>query len=226
MSKSATDTASHPNRDPESDVEDSASQEIRDLVAEALHCPELQLVLSADFSSARPGYRTRIREALSARVSNAAIDLLDLARVPTHPDYSISITHGRALGGFTLAPLPFWIGFDIEEIERVSAAVASRVQAPGDQPAPSPAHLWVAKEAVFKCLFLGHQPVTSMQIAIQGWTPISDKNYLFRARVPNSETDLNGYGIVVPHRQQLLCFFANASQLRSSLSDRSSSTRE
>ncbi|MCM2280776.1 MAG: 4'-phosphopantetheinyl transferase superfamily protein [Bdellovibrionaceae bacterium] len=199
--------------------------EIRDLAAASLHCPELELELSPDFASSKHDYRLAIRRALATRLPDVAADLLDLERLPSHPRFSISISHGRSFGGYVLAPLPLRIGFDLEESARVQPAIADRIRHPSDDPAPSPAHLWVAKEAAFKCLPIDQQPRTSTKIVVQDWTLLGATNYSCRASTPESGSEFSGYGFITGHRLHLMCFFTDGSQLRSSSADRFSRTR-
>ncbi len=193
---------------------------IRDAAADALAIPELEFIFSDSFSAARPGFRERIRGALAARFPSESARMRDLSQVPRHAEFSISISHDREYGGVAIVPLPSRVGFDIEETGRVTQAIAERVRGAGDAPAPSPAHLWVAKEATFKCQFLGHQPKTSTQIAIQEWTGLTSKIFLFRATPLDSGTDPAGYGAVIEHHPHLACFFIDRSQLASWSADR------
>lgn len=199
---------------------------IRDLASEALNFPTLEFYLSPLYSTQTPQYRQEIRLALAQRFPDHADALKDVAKIPVHDRHSISISHSRQLGGFAIVPLPLRIGFDIEETARVTEQIALRMRVPGDEVAPGPAHLWVAKEAAFKCQLLGQQPKTSSEMVIREWTPSGLSNYLFRAKAPESGTDLGGYGFVTEYRLHLMCFFADASQLKFRSADRFTSTRE
>lgn len=190
-------------------------EDVREAAAAALGIPELEFFLSRDFGSTHSGFRARIRETLAARFPEEAVRMRDLNSPPRHSEYSISISHGHEYGGVAITPRPWRIGFDLEESSRVTTKIAERMRAEGDAPAPTPAHLWVAKEASFKCQFLGHQPTTSTQMVVQEWTPIAPEKFLFRASPPDSGTDPAGYGVVLEHRLHLMCFFTNRSQLRS-----------
>lgn len=97
-----------------------------------------------------------------------------------------SISHTREMGGYvgicSSDKFKKHIGFDIEATSRVTQAIARRVcltQEEFDQ-APSPAHLWVAKEAAFKALRGCGQPKTVSKIEISDWVEYKSQIWGFR----------------------------------------------
>jgi 4'-phosphopantetheinyl transferase EntD len=81
----------------------------------------------------------------------------DLSQIPTLAGACIS--HCREMGGF-IYRAPFapsddaYLGLDIEQVSRFSAATLERVANTAEcKAAPHPGALWVAKEALFKALW-------------------------------------------------------------------------
>lgn len=89
---------------------------------------------------------------------------------------AISVSHCQAMGGFVgltdLHPAGLQIGFDIEEIHRVTEAVTKRVaHHRDDNPLVEEpwALLWTAREAAFKALAGPEQPQVISQIRLGEW---------------------------------------------------------
>lgn len=86
-----------------------------------------------------------------------------------------SVSHSPMRGGFVALsaqhPSTLQLGFDIEDIERVTEAAATRVASPRDHGFGllTPAHLWCAREASFKALKGDCQPQVVSQIALTDW---------------------------------------------------------
>ena len=84
--------------------------------------------------------------------------LLQTGSRPEHPLLSLSISHCKNRACFVFIPKEdspsesFSIGLDIEETKRISKQTVSRISSLEEQnSSPSPALLWTAKEAGFKC---------------------------------------------------------------------------
>jgi hypothetical protein len=135
------------------------SEDLAALIPElrqALALPTLEMRLRPEWAA---GARAQIRSALVSEIGadlseteREALARLDL--VPDPPGHSVSISHTPSLGGFVyLKQAGPRLGFDLEDIARVHTKVVSRVSTPEElSAAPSPAQLWVAKEAAFKAL--------------------------------------------------------------------------
>jgi 4'-phosphopantetheinyl transferase len=150
------------------------------ILSELQNClqePSLSFSVSRDWGSDCDGYREKIRAGIAALS-------------PTDS----SISHTQGLGGFAaiLGAENRKIGFDIEVIARVTPQIAGRVRTTADELslAPSPAHLWVAKEAAFKALKGPQQPKLISEIHIVDWQKTKSQFETFRV------TGLNSRGAV------------------------------
>ena len=155
------------------------------ITAEILHelrtklsLPRLELVLKEEWSSKNPEFRQRIRESLLKDIDTVSTvtavqrrELLDLMRIPMHPQVGISITHNQKCGGYVIDPQGHGVGLDAEIIGRVKEKVVARASSEREmQAAPSAAALWTAKEAALKCLNgSDDEPEVLSQVAIGGW---------------------------------------------------------
>jgi phosphopantetheinyl transferase (holo-ACP synthase) len=122
----------------------------------------------------------------------ASINLMNLSEPPTAPGWSISISHCPQAGGFCLVSHPAKVGFDIERLSRVTESIAKRIAYSADElkSAPSPAHLWIAKEAVFKSFLTPNigaiqlrRPTTLSEIEIRDWNQGSANSWTFSAQI-------------------------------------------
>lgn len=86
-----------------------------------------------------------------------------------------SVSHAPMRGGFAgltdAHPARLQLGFDLEEIDRVTEAAADRVASPRDHGFGklTPARRWSAREAAFKALQGDCQPQVVSQIALTDW---------------------------------------------------------
>jgi len=86
-----------------------------------------------------------------------------------------SVSHCPLLGGYVglteAHPALLQIGFDIEEVDRVSPEASERVSNPRDHSIGgiTPALQWSAREAAYKCLAGPSQPQVVSQIALTDW---------------------------------------------------------
>ena len=119
------------------------------------------------FPQCRLGLEERkiIRKKLTAQIKKYKIlkkikhqwnenTLLKPGRKPECPFAAISVSHCSYIGVFLIAFSDHLsIGFDIEEKQRVTKQILSRIALKQEiQQSPSPSLLWTAKEAGFKCL--------------------------------------------------------------------------
>lgn len=191
-------------------------------------CPSLHVDTRESWRANKDSdYRLKIRQELSQYCGE---NLLDLSGRPRSRRYSISISHCPEAGGFAVCDSSLQIGFDIDVQTRFSEKIVSRVsQANEVKEAPSPAHLWVAKEACFKSFSEGTQPPVLSSITISSWESWA----LGGGSERENETAVWGYrasppgvglgpaqGIVISFSDLLLAFFAFPAQLKSSFSDK------
>lgn len=143
----------------------------------ALERPDLEIIVKSHRS------RAEIREDLIRSLSSLTPEdqsrLRRLDVVPHPPGARVSISHTPTLGGFAFINVPHpnepnlspALGFDLEDIARVKAKTVARVSKPDElSAAPSPAHLWCAKEAAFKAL-RGRVKLLS-QLTITNWRSV------------------------------------------------------
>lgn len=138
---------------------------------------ELEAFTDESWGSTVPGYRENLRAALQQRITTQwNKDVLppeiqavaNLAVIPRFRKIFVSISHSVSVGGFAIARRP--LGFDIEVSERVRRQLAERISAPQEiLIAPSPAHLWTAKEATYKALFYYQQPKVIADVLVGDW---------------------------------------------------------
>lgn len=182
------------------------------LLLQYLQVPELKWDLRPEWKSSTPNHREEIHRAKKQLPEN----------------WFSSISHCGKAGGFVAVPAPFRIGFDIEEIARVSDQAAKRVC---DDPeiefaeAPSASSLWVAKEAAFKGLFEINQPTTVSEIEIGPWEIKSKHMECFKVRSVEYQRTPDACGAVLHMGEVKLSFFALNSQLWSCETEKSNRTK-
>jgi len=156
------------------------------------------LCVKPQWSAHNPNYKAEIRRQLAEKLEeygasrdecfNPLInkDHALYGLPPKIPGFSISISHCRAAGGFAFIKSDTEsIGFDVEDPQRVTCEVVARIASQEEVlSAPSPAHLWVAKEAAFKALIGVHQPTTISQVQIFSWIQLSASEWSYLAQVP------------------------------------------
>jgi hypothetical protein len=138
---------------------------------------ELEAFTDSAWGSDIPGHREKIRAALQQRLNTHwNQDVLapevqavsDLTHIPQFKKIYASIAHSKELGGFVISRRP--VGFDIEHSVRVRAEIVERISLPDEVlQAPSPAHLWAAKEATYKALLHYQQPSALSSLLVGSW---------------------------------------------------------
>jgi len=98
--------------------------------------------------------------------------ILDLTKRPIVLGVGLSISHCQSFGGYAVKFSGEPLGFDIEVSSRVSKKLVSRISSEEEvAESPSFAHLWVAKEAFFKCLDSDRQKSLAFSsLRILDWT--------------------------------------------------------
>jgi len=147
------------------------------------HCDELraakvEVFTSPAWASTQPENRQKIRIALDHHLAAQWLtevspeefaSLKDLDQVPSFKKIHVSISHGPDLGGFAISKKP--MGFDLELIDRVKDTTVRRISKEAEMiNAPTPAHLWVAKEATYKALKIYSQPEVISELEIGAWS--------------------------------------------------------
>lgn len=159
------------------------------------------LETSVEWSAKHPGHRQMLRQALWDRIPEqlradlAEPEFLNLEKPPHASLFTCSIAHCGTMGGFVFSLTNrYQLGFDLEDESRADAAVVKRISTTQEMDqAPSPAHLWVAKEATFKSLLGPLQPNVLSQIQVHNWRHVSDANWLFSSEIQSlGGRSLNG----------------------------------
>lgn len=115
-----------------------------------------RLIVDTKWKSTENDHRLKIRncieENFTSKFSRQQLAWLnDLNKLPEASDGYFSITHCKALGGFTYSQYPH--GFDVEETKRISIDIIKRTASVKEQEkALRLEYLWVAKEAGYKAL--------------------------------------------------------------------------
>jgi hypothetical protein len=197
------------------------------LLRQLLQAPTLELTLKKEWGSENKAYRKEIRQALSTQFDE---DFSDLEKRPTSVKKAISISHCPQLGGFATIVKPGSIGLDIEVEARVEKKIAARMSTTQEMnEAPSPAHLWAAKEAAYKSLgdvfqpgappgaLPEVQPNVLSSVEIGDWVPVTLHDpstneafalWKFRAQCLENGRLRDGQGVVFTHTPLIFSLFA------------------
>ncbi|MBX3016259.1 MAG: 4'-phosphopantetheinyl transferase superfamily protein [Bdellovibrionaceae bacterium] len=130
-----------------------------------------RFLLFCAFDQGLPPFLGAVDSAWAANEAQHRLLLKKAASAAVHA----SVSHAPMRGGFVglteAHPSALQLGFDLEDIERVTEAAAARVASPRDHSfSPlTPAHLWCAREAAFKALKGDCQPLVVSQIALTDW---------------------------------------------------------
>lgn len=135
-----------------------------------LEIKNLEIVVRQDWGSQSNHFRESIHGDLKKQMAKA------------YPFSDSSISHSHNLGGYVFSIFDaedvYQIGFDIEESARAKAETVRRIAFDADElnRSPTPASLWVAKEAAFKALKGPKQPPVVSEIEIGEWT-VADSQF-------------------------------------------------
>lgn len=160
--------------------------------------PKLRLILNADWGAQQPNYRQNIRSVLSSKFSNRfsreqLAMLNDLNWIPRCSDGFVSISHCKALGGFSFSQLPH--GFDVEEKSRISLEILNRTCSEVERAECGEnmlQRLWVAKESGLKAHSAGYRQQSGQELLLTdlictGWQSHFE-NQIFSFRLTSEKT--------------------------------------
>lgn len=148
------------------------------------HFPQLRGEFSELLTSQNKEHRLHIRQSLQRQLAPLDAGLLELARRPRLPGWSISISHCPSVGGWVALPGSNRVGLDIEELSRIQLPIVRRISEKSEiQCAPRPEFIWCAKEAFYKGLD-SDQPQVISELGIGDWTQESDSSYSYIGRGP------------------------------------------
>lgn len=140
--------------------------------ARALDLRGFDIRLSTAWAARERDHRILLRSQASLLTGR---DFSDLSHPPVDPRVSVSISHCLSLGGLVTCDLPQRVGLDLEVSSRLGLNSVARVSSPGEiDQAPSPAHLWCAKEAAFKALLGPRQPAVISLVETTHWTKVPE----------------------------------------------------
>lgn len=164
--------------------------ELLNQIKEALGCKSLEYFYSPDFGSANAGlfsdWRQKLQIEIDHRLSSSA-----------KKSYC-SISHSKHLGGAAfIAPDEGQLGFDIEESSRVSKIVAVRIADEKQfKQAPTPAALFVAKEAAFKSMRGPRQPAVISEVEIFNWEKVRQEPPLYKFSAATKGFKNQWFGVI------------------------------
>ncbi len=152
-----------------------------DFIQKQIEDENFKIQLSADWASIHEKYRIKIREHLGDHESGLFsrqqwAELYNLHQRPQTKVGSISISHCQRIGGYAYSK--FKMGFDVEEVAKISDAVITRTSSQEERArAPHLKFLWVAKEAAFKALHSETEDVNTLiltDLICKNWLQTSD----------------------------------------------------
>lgn len=146
----------------------------------------LDPVFASHISNNRNSIRQNILDRYQAQMTNDEQHvMLDLEQLPTTKNLFFSISHMKHHGGYAVSDEK--IGFDVEDISRISTQVVERITSSSEIfKAPQLEFLWSAKEAVFKVA----SPIDNLvikDVEITGWSAMDDIHF-FHAQINRSST--------------------------------------
>lgn len=152
----------------------SLANEFAQLKLLAKELDKIELFTSTDWSSCESNHRLLVRKDIKHQLKLLDDTVLDLEKIPELPHGFVSISHSLQVGGYVYSPVSM-VGLDIESTHRVNPDIIRRVSTQEELAiAPTPAHLWCAKEALYKALRGISQPKTISAIQFSSWQPIGD----------------------------------------------------
>ncbi len=159
----------------------------------------------SDLQAQRLNLRRQLVESLKQFQHSTTPELLDLLKVPQHPELSMSLSHTKAYSCFGWCPKTSTIGVDIEDVVRLKTSLTARISSSSEMStAPRWQLLWSCKEAVFKAV-----PAMNVLsfVEIFDFLPLQNDIWRFRARETKTQTVLQGYGEVRLILGHTLAFF-------------------
>ena len=173
---------------------------------------EFRMIVDLQWSANHSDHRIKIRrfieENFTSRFSREQLAWLnDLNKLPVATDGFFSISHCKALGGFTFSKLPH--GFDVEETKRISTDILRRASSVKEQVAALKLeHLWVAKEAGFKALSSTRPDLLITDLICTDWQSHFE-NQVFSFRLNSLKTlDFSrNQGFIFSETDKLFCTY-------------------
>lgn len=173
------------------------------LVQEALGLSHFEVYLRPTWGSQSPGHREEIHGDVKQKMAKG------------YPFSDSSISHARSLGGYAFTKFDsdhvIQMGFDIEEDSRATDEIARRICLTPEEfeRAPSPASLWSAKEACFKCLKGIHQPKVVSDLELIDWLSPRSHIETVRLKDPRKFGYSHVLGILLKKSPYTLAFFVS-----------------
>lgn len=151
----------------------------------------LEIHLDSKFGSISGGHRENIRKHIVQTYSPLLSTwekkaILDLVSLPVGENLFFSISHTKSIGGYAASDQR--IGFDVEEVSRLTLETVSRISSADEVKAcPDFKFLWSTKEALVK-LAGASQKVTYLMYDFQlsDWQQIADQTWTFKATDKNN----------------------------------------
>jgi phosphopantetheinyl transferase (holo-ACP synthase) len=157
----------------------------------------LEIHLDPNFASHISNNRNSIRQSIVDRyqaqtTESERLAILDLNQRPASQKLHFSVSHMKHNGGYAVSSEK--IGFDVEDISRISTEVIHRISTPAEIAiCPQIEFLWSAKEAAFKAV--GEtQSLVFTDIKITAWSKFDDIDF-FKAQITD-KTDYKFEGAI------------------------------
>lgn len=166
----------------------------------------LALHVDPRFSSAEADARPQIRQDIVANYSPLLSSsekraILNLDSLPVVENLFFSISHNKSSGGYAACDQK--IGFDMEEVSRITAETVGRVCSASELAAsPDFKLLWSAKESSIKSL---KQPLVMSDIEVLSWLELNGL-YYFEASVKKIGAQIKGV-VFVHDSHTIACAF-------------------
>ncbi len=174
-----------------------------------LHFKIKFLAISAEsrFSSSVDQYRLHIRQDIVANYSpllssSEKRKILNLDALPKVENLFFSISHNKSIGGY--AACDQLIGFDVEEVSRLSLENIHRVCTPDEvKVCPDFKFLWSAKESAIKLFKI---ELVMSDIEVLSWQEHHGSFFYFEAICKKASAQIKGV-VIIKDQNTLACSF-------------------
>ncbi len=171
---------------------------------------DVVMVVNSQYSAQNPEHRLTLRQQILKFLTCRApeflpeneADFLNLDKQPIIEGLGLSISHCKSMGGFAISFSSGHVGFDVEDVSRVSDELASRISSP-EEKYPIPALQWVAKESTYKACNKLFNLTHIGQIKIDEWKE-SEGSYSFSASTQDGPV---GIGVATFSKNIAIAFF-------------------
>jgi phosphopantetheinyl transferase (holo-ACP synthase) len=155
----------------------------------------------------RVAVRSHLTEQLRVHSPSSRASELQKIAIPGNltliEGWSYSISHTSEVGAYLLSDMSFSLGLDIEDTSRISVPVAKRVSGALEfVKAPTPAVLWVAKEASLKAA----RSTLITDVSIRDWKSQTSGVYEFVGQDLVTEKMLRGLVLQTPELSMAVAF--------------------